>query len=157
MSKVSSINIWMTVCVLSRIRLSVTPWTIARQAPWSMDFSRHEYWSGLPFSSSDINDYYKFIFYFFLNLNSRDLTLLSFHYSFCHNYKEYNIETYEGNNKLWRILCGILFFGLFICWKERVRGTAAASLQSCPTLCDPRDGSPPGSPVPGILNATKCH
>ena len=90
----------MTVCVLSRIRLSVTPWTIARQAPWSMEFSRHEYWSGLPFSSSDINDYYKFIFYFFLNLNSRDLTLLSFHYSFCHNYKEYNIETYEGNNKL---------------------------------------------------------
>ena len=28
---------------------------------------------------------------------------------------------------------------------------AAKSLQSCPTLCDPRDGSPPGSPVPGIL------
>ena len=28
---------------------------------------------------------------------------------------------------------------------------AAASLQSCPTLCDPIDGSPPGSPVPGIL------
>ena len=27
------------------------------------------------------------------------------------------------------------------------------SLQSCPTLCDPRDGSPPGSPVPGILQA----
>ena len=26
-------------------------------------------------------------------------------------------------------------------------------LQSCPTLCDPRDGSPPGSPVPGILQA----
>ena len=37
-------------------------------------------------------------------------------------------------------------------------GTAAAaaaakSLQSCPTLCDPIDGSPPGSPVPGILQA----
>ena len=31
---------------------------------------------------------------------------------------------------------------------------AAAELpQSCPTLCDPRDGSPPGSPVPGILQA----
>ena len=28
---------------------------------------------------------------------------------------------------------------------------AAKSLQSCPTLCDPTDGSPPGSPVPGIL------
>ena len=33
-------------------------------------------------------------------------------------------------------------------------GTAAAkSLQSCPTLCDPIDGSPPDSPVPGILQA----
>ena len=31
--------------------------------------------------------------------------------------------------------------------------TAAKSLQSCPTLCDPIDGSPPGSPVPGILQA----
>ena len=30
---------------------------------------------------------------------------------------------------------------------------AANSLQSCPTLCDPVDGSPPGSPVPGILQA----
>ena len=28
---------------------------------------------------------------------------------------------------------------------------AASQLQSCPTLCDPVDGSPPGSPVPGIL------
>ena len=30
---------------------------------------------------------------------------------------------------------------------------AAKSIQSCPTLCDPIDGSPPGSPVPGILQA----
>ena len=31
--------------------------------------------------------------------------------------------------------------------------TSAKSLQSYPTLCDPIDGSPPGSPVPGILQA----
>ena len=31
--------------------------------------------------------------------------------------------------------------------------TAAKSLQSCPTLCDPMDSSPRGSPVPGILQA----
>ena len=31
--------------------------------------------------------------------------------------------------------------------------SAAKSFQSCSTLCDPRDGSPPGSPVPGILQA----
>ena len=30
---------------------------------------------------------------------------------------------------------------------------AAKSLQSCPTLCDPRDSSPPGFPIPGILQA----
>ena len=30
---------------------------------------------------------------------------------------------------------------------------AAKSLQPCPTLCDPTDGRPPGSPVPGILQA----
>ena len=37
---------------------------------------------------------------------------------------------------------------------------AAKLLQSCPTLCDPIDGSPPGSPVPGILQARTrvgCH
>ena len=31
--------------------------------------------------------------------------------------------------------------------------SSAKSLQSCPTLCDPIDGSSPGSPVPGILQA----
>ena len=46
----------------------------------------------------------------------------------------------------------------FVFWlshKERLLGAAAAakSLQSCPTLCDPIDGSPPGSPVAGILQA----
>ena len=34
-----------------------------------------------------------------------------------------------------------------------IAAAAAKSLQSCPTLCDPIDGSPPGSPFPGILQA----
>ena len=37
--------------------------------------------------------------------------------------------------------------------KRKAAAAAAKSLQSCPTLCDPTDGSPPGSPVPGILQA----
>ena len=45
-----------------------------------------------------------------------------------------------------------LILTLFIC-KPRAAAAAAKSLQSCPTLCDPIDGSPPGSPVPGILQA----
>ena len=39
------------------------------------------------------------------------------------------------------------------CSKYNVYAAAAKSHQSCPTLCNPRDGSPPGSPVPGILQA----
>ena len=35
--------------LLSRVRLFVTPWTVAYQASSSMGFSRQEYWSGLPF------------------------------------------------------------------------------------------------------------
>ena len=37
--------------------------------------------------------------------------------------------------------------------KKRTAAAAAKSLQSCPTLCNPIDGSPPGSPVLGILQA----
>ena len=36
---------------------------------------------------------------------------------------------------------------------KKAAAAAAKSLQSCPTLCDPIDGSPPGSPIPGILQA----
>ena len=44
------------------------------------------------------------------------------------------------------------FFTTSATWEALVL-TAAKLLQSCPTLCDPIDGSPPGSPVPGILQA----
>ena len=46
-----------------------------------------------------------------------------------------------------------------ICFRNHPAAAAAAaaaaakSLQSCPTLCDPVDGSSPGSPIPGILQA----
>ena len=43
-------------------------------------------------------------------------------------------------------------FSSFSKWNTE-KAAAAKSLQSCPTLCDPIDGSPPGSPVPGILQA----
>ena len=38
----------MRVCMLNRVWLFVTPWTVAHQAPLSMGFSRQEHWSGLP-------------------------------------------------------------------------------------------------------------
>ena len=51
--------------------------------------------------------------------------------------------------------CTLTWLALWPHWDVCVSCTAAASesLQSCPTLCDPIDGSPSGSPVPGILQA----
>ena len=49
-----------------------------------------------------------------------------------------------------------LFADYMILYIENLKGVTTAtakSLQSCPTLCDSIDGSPPGSPVPGILQA----
>ena len=39
---------------LSRVWLFVIPWTVAYQAPQFMEFSRQEYWSGLPFPSANL-------------------------------------------------------------------------------------------------------
>ena len=45
------------MCVLSHVQLFVTTWTVAQQAPLSMEFSRQEYWSGLPFPTpGDLSD-----------------------------------------------------------------------------------------------------
>ena len=43
------ITLLLCVCMLSRVRLFVTPWTIAHHLPLSMGFSRQEYWSESPF------------------------------------------------------------------------------------------------------------
>jgi hypothetical protein len=56
--------------------------------------------------------------------------------AFCHIWTSFRVKS----------TCGL---GL----EEGTAAAAAKSLQSCPTLCDPIDGSPPGSPIPGILHA----
>ena len=50
-SDLCNCRLFAKVMLLSRVRLSATPWTIAHQAPLSMGFSRQEYWSVLPFPS----------------------------------------------------------------------------------------------------------
>ena len=79
----------------------------------------------------------------------------------------WNLQKYHPPSPtgLHRLLNSLLLFCLVFHWElkeqtwshlsnKRTRGSAAAeSLQSCPTLCDPIDSSPPGSPILGILQA----
>ena len=100
---------WTCVRVLSHfshVRLSATLWTKACQAPLSMRFFRHEYWSGLPFPTPG--------------------------------------DFPDPGIKLASLMSPAQAGGFL---------TTAKSLQLCPTLCNPIDSSPQGSPVPGILQA----
>ena len=100
---------------LSLVRLFTTPWTVAYQAPWSMGFSRQEYWSGLPFPfPGDLPN---------PGIEPRSPALQT--------------------DALLSEPLGKLF--------PTAAAAAAKSRQSYPTLWDPRDGSPPGSPIPWIL------
>ena len=89
---------------LSRVRLFATPWTGVCQASLSMEFSRQEYWNGLPCPSP--------------------------------------ADFLDPGIKL----------GSPVLQAESLPTAAAAakSLQSCPTLCDPIDSSPPGYPSLGF-------
>ena len=48
---VSEMDVCMCAQLVSRVRLSLTPWTIVQQAPLSIEFYRQEYWRRLPFTS----------------------------------------------------------------------------------------------------------
>ena len=104
--------------------LFVTPRTVAHQVPLSMEFSRQAYWSGLPLSTPvDL-----------LNPGIEPVPPVS------------------------PALTGGFFTTVppgkpEISWALKLAAAAAKSLQSYLTLCDPIDGNPPGSPVPGILQA----
>ena len=96
----------------------MTLWTVAHQAPLSMEFSRQEYWSGLPSpSAGDLPD---------PGIKPRSPA-----------FQADSLPSEPSGKPLGFIAAA---------------AAAAKSLQSCPTLCDPRDGSPPGSAVPGILS-----
>ena len=63
----------------------------------------------------------------------------------------YTHQYFKSNNLIQRDK--FAFTNICIHIFEKAAAATAESLQSCPTLCDPIVGSPPGSPVPGILQA----
>jgi len=117
-----------------------------------MGFPRQEYWSGLPYPSLG-------------SFQPRDQT----HVSYIGRWVLYHWATQETQHTILHIL-KITFINItpsissekpfvgggnvnLYSTREQYAAAAAKSDQSCPTLCDPIDGSPPGSPVPGILQA----
>ena len=58
-----------------------------------------------------------------------------------------------NSNYVWTRPVPALFIPVTVHPRRASAAAAAKSLQSCPTLCDPRDGSPPGSAIPRILQA----
>ena len=67
-------------------------------------------------------------------------------------YRPVNICEAQLNYYVWKHLADFnIILPCVILWFTAA--AAAKSLQSCPTLCDPIDGSPPGSPIPAILQA----
>ena len=69
------------------------------------------------------------------------------------------VDVYMGDmRKVIKFLTFTVFFRFSFIKSDTIlrvvaAAAAAKSLQLCPTLCDPIDGSPPGSPIPGILQA----
>ena len=127
--------------VLSRFsRVCVTPWTVAHQAPLSMGFSRQEYWSGLPCPpSEDLPD---------PGIEPASLqspALAGRFFTICATWEAPSQVLIVANRAIAALNISIFIKHSMLCY--------AKSLQSCPTLCNPIDSSPPGSPVPGILQA----
>ena len=137
------------------------PWTVARQAPLSMGFPREECWSGLPFPDLHWLDPYlltppALVEGFFTTEPPRKSTecvaVLCLVAQLCptlFNPMDYSLPdtSVRGDSpgKNTRVGCHALLLA--------AAAAAAKSLQLCPTLCDPIDGSPSGSAFPGILQA----
>ena len=159
----------------SCVQLFVTAWIVTCQAPLSIDFSKQEYWSRLPFPnprnllSWGIEP---------VSVASPALVGIFFIISWEALKSTYSVKTNKklaSRNKSNFQLKNIREIIVYVCvfntrvfhtagrcfttWADReaqIKAAAAAaakSLQSCLTLHNPVDGSPQGSPVPGILQA----
>ena len=124
-------NIFLVICVcvcvcqsFNCMQLFATPWTISHQAPLPMEFSRQEYWSELPFPSPGCLPN--------PGIEPRSPALWA---------DSLPSDIFLGNHFL---KCINLIFDM---------KSESEVAQSCPTLCDPVDCSPPGFSIHGIFQA----
>ena len=123
-------------------------WTVACQAALYMGFSRQEYWSGLPCPApGDLPD-----------PGTEPMSLIS-------PALAAGLFFFLTTSTTWKalVIMYIMITSYVYILQNDHRSkpsshpsdslAATKLLQSCPTLCDPIDGSPPGSPIPGSLQA----
>ena len=166
--------------LLSCVRLFVTPWTVARQAPLSMGFSRQEYWSGLPYPSPEDlpnartepwspalqEDSLQFGLqgslssWLLMKVMVRKVILPSRHqFSWLPlDHSHWTLTKPCTSVSLWFFLRSVNFFFFHTLKQSGCRGLHypclhAKLLQLCLTLSDSMDCGPPGSSVHGILQA----
>ena len=134
---ISFSNAWkwkLKVKSLSHVWLFTTPWTAAHQAPLSMEFSRQEYWSGVPLPSPWICTAAK-------SLQSCPTLVRP------HRRQPTRLpHPWDSPGKNTGVDCHFLLQGMKVKSESEVA-------QSCPTLRDPMDCSLPGSSVHGIFQA----
>ena len=139
------------------------------QSLLSMGFPRQEYWSGLPLTSSEglsnpgIEPTFDLIQSHGLDsaylkgngllkqstMSSGEYLIWKGWYSTMLKRKVFFCVFFPITFRLWALQPKPPMWDMKVIYQK----IAAKSLQSCPTLCDPIGGSPPGSPVPGILQA----
>ena len=153
----------MCVCVcvfehaqsLSYVWLFATPWTVASQAPLSVGFSWQEYWSGLPLPSpgclpdpgiepESVPSPVLAGRFFTTAPPGKPFVLMEKLCLFPFMYMTLFQDFLKSLDSIMCLLTNGVFLSILRC------AAAAKSLQSCSTLCDPIDGSPPGSPSLGF-------
>ena len=140
------------LCVFRCVRFFATPWTAAEQAPLSMEFSRQEYWSGLPFPTrGDLPDpgikpvslTSPALAGRFFTLAPPGKPLVCAFFAFVTTSTPASVR----QSLFYTLSCTLLFP---LNPDSAAAAVAAKLLQSRPTLCDPIDGSPPGYPSLGF-------
>ena len=114
----------------------------------------HNVASGYHISYRDIASRQSVFWFFFSNLFFKYLKKLCCDYNLSVYQVDQKVGSYGVLEKLEHTFWPTQYFvKMRIIIMVAAAPAAAMSLQSCPTLCDPVDGGPPGSPVPGILQA----
>ena len=162
----------MCTWVLSCVQLFVTPWTITFRAPLSLEYSRQEYWNGLPFPTPGtmktwtpnhmpIKLLLKVFLLIFLSIYTQ-CTLIIFILQLITFYKSLNSGFIYNKShtdkscftKMHLFKSTLKYILIDKCHQLIYTESESEVAKSCPILCDPMDYSLPGSSVHGILQAS---